>query len=589
MDERSNRQAWLKRFAHAEPGTELTQRRADRSAALLAHPVLGPRAREMFLKYTSTVKAQQEGGAGLLADEQVRYFQRDYHNRLLDKGAQYLPTSYQVGEAFFETRASAPGFYLLPERDYQFSFADFLDYITGADAPGAQLEQGFGFLDGHIYNLTSSDLLGALLLETHGAGAYAVRAANIVRRGDELVVMLSMGEQLAPDRLADLLAEQDFSQGINPSKPGLALLMSAAHQALGYIEGTELLATTAMVRFNLRERRMETRVLLRDMTDTFRTWTDYPQALRSAVEEDSEPFRNMVGELDACDVVWEVAKTLTLFPAYLAARIKWSKERRERTELGATLPGSLKKQREVKSVATADKVLFRTISAIEYTRPESTVVYRLEGRAYTAPSFQVAVEGFWRRLGSDEARGKGPNGEDVVGRTWVRSHIRHKDKAAPTAQRVVYIKASLSEARARLERFRRQVERKANAASTASLDLELPVSQGAEVAAHGAHGQPGAFVYIMRCHAHADDLFKVGFTDRDPEVRAKELSAVTSAPLPFLVLHAWSVSDGHAAEKSAHAALATVRLAENREFFNLPYAELRDLVGRAISAWELGH
>ncbi|WP_423600911.1 GIY-YIG nuclease family protein [Roseateles sp. MS654] len=541
----------------------------------------------MFQRYTATVKAQQEGGAGLLADEQVRYFQREYHNRFINKGTQYLPTNYQVGEAFFESRENAPGFYLLPERDYQFSFADFLDYITGADAPVAQLEQGFGFLDGHIYNLTSSDSLGALLLETQGAGAYAVRAANIVRRGDELVVMLSLGEQLAADRLADLVEHRDFSQGVNPAKPSLATLLQNARHALGYIDGTELLATTAMVRFNLRERRVETRVLLRDMTDTFRTWTDARQALSVAVAEDSEAFRNMVAELDACDAVWEVAKTLTLFPAYLAARIKWSKERRERTELGVELPKSLKKQRELKAVAVADRVLFRTISAIEYVRAGEGGGPRLEGRSYSAPNFQVAVEGFWRRLGSPQAKGKGPADEEVLGKTWVRSHIRHKDKAVPVVQRVVYIKASLSEAKARLEKFRQRAEREPVVGQLPFLDLELPAPPIEPPVEEVRPSRPGAFVYIMRCHAHTENLFKVGFTDRDPEVRAKELSAVTSAPLPFLVVHAWAVSDGHAAERSAHEALAAVRLAENREFFHLPYAELRALVDGAVRTWAL--
>lgn len=584
MSERHDRQAWLSGFVKAEPGTKQASEREARAHAFLASPEHSKRLRDKFQRYTSTVIAQQEGGAGLLADQQVRYFQREYHNRFINKGSQYLPTNYQVGEGFFESRKDAPGFYLLPERDYQFSFSDFLDYITGPEAPTAQLEQGFGFLDGYIYNLTSSDPLGALLLETQGAGAYAVRAANLVRRGDELIVMLTMGEQLTQDRLADLSRQLDPLEGLSPSKPSLAADFSTAGQNLAYIEDTNLLATIAMVRFNLRERRMETRVLLRDQTDVFRTWTDSLPALRSMVTEDSEPYLNMVRELDACDAVWEAAKTLTLFPAYLAARIQWSKERRQQTELGGVLPKSLKKQRALKAVAATDRVLFRTISAIEYSAPEGAFVSRLEGRSYSAPNFQVAVEGFWRRLSNPQAHGKGPNEEDVLGRTWVRSHLRHKDKAVPDALRVVYIKASLSEARARLEKFRS----KADHSCVEPLEVELPATIAEDPSTtEGLAGRAGAFVYIMRCHAHAENLFKVGFTDRDPEVRAKELSAVTSAPLPFIVLQAWAVSDGHAAEKGAHAALVAVRLSENREFFNLPYAELRAQVEKAVQPWVL--
>lgn len=584
MSERRSRQEWLSSFVKAEPGTALARARDARAQALLAHPQHGRRAREGFQQYIATVAAQQEGGAGLLADQQLRYFQREYHNRLINRGSQYLPTNYQVGEGFFESREDLPGFYLLPERDYQFSFADFLDYVTGADAPAVQLEQGFGFLDGYVYNLTSSDPLGALLLETQGAGAYAIRAANIARRGDELIVMLTMGEQLTADRLADLSDRKSFHEGLNPSKPGLLSELSTAGQALAYIEGTDLLATIGMVRFNLRDRRMETRVLLRDQTDIFRTWTDSLSALGAVVAEDSTPYQNMVRELDACDTVWEAAKTMTLFPAYLSARVQWLKERRHRTQLGEVLPSSLKKQRSLKEVATEDRVLFRTVSAIEYVAPQDAPIPRLEGRSYTAPSFQVAVEGFWRRLRNPQAHGAGPAGEQVLGKTWVRSHLRHKDKPIAEAVKVVFVKASLAEARARLERFRGKVE----ATSTAPLDVELPATSVAgESKADSSVGRVGAFVYIMRCHAHAENLFKVGFTDRDPEVRAKELSSVTAAPLPFTVLHAWAVSDGHAAERSAHAALSAVRLSENREFFNLPYVALRMQVDEAIKDWML--
>lgn len=163
MSNRVDRQRWLASFAHPEAGTPQGDARRAKAEAFLRHPQGGQWARGLFERYTRTVIAQQEGGAGLLADQQVRYFQREYHNRFLNHGAQYLPTNYQVGEAFFESRKDAPGFYLLPERDYQFSFSDFLDYVTGPDAPQARLELGLGFIDGWIYNLTSSDPLGALL------------------------------------------------------------------------------------------------------------------------------------------------------------------------------------------------------------------------------------------------------------------------------------------------------------------------------------------------------------------------------------------------------------------------------------------
>jgi hypothetical protein len=91
----------------------------------------------------------------------------------------------------------------------------------------------------------------------------------------------------------------------------------------------------------------------------------------------------------------------------------------------------------------------------------------------------------------------------------------------------------------------------------------------------------------MRCPAHGRDIFKVGFTDRDPEIRARELSSSTSSPTHFLVVQAWAVSEGMSAERAAHYALDRFRLANNREFFQAPYSELRKDLESAISPWTL--
>ena len=97
----------------------------------------------------------------------------------------------------------------------------------------------------------------------------------------------------------------------------------------------------------------------------------------------------------------------------------------------------------------------------------------------------------------------------------------------------------------------------------------------------------GAYLYVMRCPAHGRDIFKVGFTDRDPEVRARELSSATASPTHFLVVQAWAVSEGASAEKAAHETLERSRLAGNREFFQAPYVELRRGIESAISPWNL--
>jgi hypothetical protein len=52
------------------------------------------------------------------------------------------------------------------------------------------------------------------------------------------------------------------------------------------------------------------------------------------------------------------------------------------------------------------------------------------GRSRAAPDEQVEVDGFWRRI-SENTYGKDPQGNPVLGRTWVRAHRRYTDKPEP--------------------------------------------------------------------------------------------------------------------------------------------------------------
>jgi hypothetical protein len=88
------------------------------------------------------------------------------------------------------------------------------------------------------------------------------------------------------------------------------------------------------------------------------------------------------------------------------------------------------------------------------------------------------------------------------------------------------------------------------------------------------------FVYIMFM-PEMPHCLKVGCTNRDPRVRAAELSG-TSTPLPFRVLMEWRVENMDAAEQAAHVALSAYRVADNREFFRVPEPEAIRLVGLAI-------
>lgn len=84
-------------------------------------------------------------------------------------------------------------------------------------------------------------------------------------------------------------------------------------------------------------------------------------------------------------------------------------------------------------------------------------------------------------------------------------------------------------------------------------------------------GTPG-FVYLMSSPS-MPGLMKIGATTDEPINRAKQLSASTSAAMPFHVLYHRAVPDVNAAESAMHSSFAAQRVNEGREFFRVSLYE----------------
>lgn len=91
--------------------------------------------------------------------------------------------------------------------------------------------------------------------------------------------------------------------------------------------------------------------------------------------------------------------------------------------------------------------------------------------------------------------------------------------------------------------------------------------------------KPG-FVYAL-INVSMPGLVKVGQTSRDPEERAKELSAATGVPTPFIVVYQEFFADCEEAERRTHTILDSkgYRSSPDREFFLVP---LKDVISILI-------
>jgi hypothetical protein len=87
------------------------------------------------------------------------------------------------------------------------------------------------------------------------------------------------------------------------------------------------------------------------------------------------------------------------------------------------------------------------------------------------------------------------------------------------------------------------------------------------------------YVYILK-NSFMPGLVKIGYTDRGPVQRSRELSSPTGVPGQFEIVFSWNVSNAEEIEKQIHSELAIFR--RSGEFFELEptlaHAKVRDLL-----------
>jgi len=87
----------------------------------------------------------------------------------------------------------------------------------------------------------------------------------------------------------------------------------------------------------------------------------------------------------------------------------------------------------------------------------------------------------------------------------------------------------------------------------------------------------------MRSPAHERHIYKIGFTNRNPEERASDLSASSGQPDHLIVLQSWKVLDARRVEQAIHRQLGKFRLSGRREFFKVKFERAREDIDEVIS------
>ncbi|MFN6478297.1 GIY-YIG nuclease family protein [Nostoc sp. DedQUE07] len=93
------------------------------------------------------------------------------------------------------------------------------------------------------------------------------------------------------------------------------------------------------------------------------------------------------------------------------------------------------------------------------------------------------------------------------------------------------------------------------------------------------------YIYIFSNPSYKDNLFKIGYTTKDPKARAKKLYT-TGVLAPFTILYAEDVDNPLEIEQKIHKKLADFRFFKEREGFLIPIQEaiskIQEVTQRAI-------
>jgi len=256
----------------------------------------------------------------------------------------------------------------------------------------------------------------------------------------------------------------------------------------------------------------------------------------------------MTERFNRSGVLWSLAEGLFQLPSYFSARLALNKD----TQNGAR--HRIPKKKGGKGL-TGEYVIIPALEA-NSSAPTSTIT------VVNLPQYEIETEGHWKRLPNSD-RGVDRHGNIVWGKTWAASSIKWKPTGSTST--TIFVKDTLAAAKVKISEYIEAVER--TRYETGSIDSQAASEEGE--------------LYIMRCSAMQEQIFKVGFTSGSSIERAKQLSSATGVPLAFVVVKRWRHKDARKLE--VHMMLSPYRINDSREFFMAKYDAIEKAVESVIA------
>ena len=480
--------------------------------------------------------AQSMNGSGYYVDKKFREFVREYNGRVFKGKGSEQPSSFQILKDFVEPDSKSLMLRILPETFHSLDVNFVLEKLTDPKRESAPNDL-YQLKNGHIYQINIAGTYEALNIT--GVGNLSFFGIAFIRHGDELSIF-ALGAKEGKTVGLEKIPVDDKS--LDPNRPFLkpesGMLDVNHEQFYNFINHYPIIFTS---RFDLRRKTTLLRYILVERKDSFDIFSDdremFSGLLRNPFNQDiasvSDRFdlsHAMLSEHaavfslmgDIPHVVLGIDDEDDLWIARTPTEIYLNNQKSDVRKIKKTLSND-----EARNFVPVKTIIWEN-------RPSAS--YNLE-----PAQFKVEQRGYWKQLNPDQA-GRGKNGERVDGKTWVT----------------------------------------VNETWSESFGFAPPENSPTLVVTTGVDGNDVGEIYVMRSALHPRDTYKVGFTTKTADERATQLQSTSGQPDQIQVVQSWKVTAPRRVEGMVHERLAAYRINLRREFFQVKYRKIREVIEEVI-------
>lgn len=516
-------------------------------------------AKKLVRKYKLILNGLASSGVGFPNDQITRQMAVEYTHRYAASGTGNQPLSFNYFEPFCHIKliegSVAPYVDILPETNHLFHVSDFVDFLTADDSDGFNIADLGQLPEAQTFHFSNNGDIEEMSFFDANGREYVFSGFSMVRRSGSIHWFLVSGEKLTSEewKLRASDTKEVHLKDIPPWKRAFLresmALSGSTHGAPFKLEGTESAIRTIVAgEFDIGGQKHFGKSLFVETENSFFAFADDPEILVGVSLDRAENIiSTAVERLNQADILWNLAEGCFQLPQYFETRV--------------TVPGNLVeaqgKRHGLKGKGgtgiKGDYVAIEAVSLEKENAPSAI-------RRVKMPFYSTETEGHWRRLELGKV-GKDRDGNPVLGRTWVARPSPWRDSVRQN--NVVFVKDSLAIAKARIKEL------------YAKADTQ---EKHEEVSTHEGKGE----LYVLRCALMDEEVYKVGWTSRTANERARQLSSATGVPLAFVVVESWPHFDPKSLETEVHAQLAPYRINNQREFFRLGFNAIHKIIVQTI-------